>query len=377
MNGAVAQLRIVQGVGQLPAAAWQELVAGRPSLRLEVLTAIEHTASRPLKLQFFLMEDGRGLAAAGICEVIASNATHNAVDALLFGRAAGAASKAGISTQPALVFETPLRRQTPVILRPDSTAQQRHVLATLLDAIEEYAAGHRLGIVFLGALAEDEALCDELRRRHYLVSETDSTATMEVAWADFDGYVEHLKGSSRKAAQNARTERNRNQRNGVAIKRVELTAADLNELYVLTRDHYRYKNDRDPYYGPGFLPLLADNLGEDLLVFEAVRAERRVAMVAIVRWGSVGWMAWVGIELDDRPNDFTYANLLFYEVANWAPAMGIKTLLYGTAAQQAKVKRGCRSIASYLFYRPHGMAQRLIARLFFKLHRAWYRRKNR
>jgi hypothetical protein len=57
------------------------------------------------------------------------------------------------------------------------------------------------------------------------------------------------------------------------------------------------------------------------LIFEAVRNGERVAMLEIVRSGAVGWVAWFGIELRDRPNDFTYANIMFYHPADWAPAM--------------------------------------------------------
>jgi hypothetical protein len=57
MSVSFEHVRIAQGVEQLPESEWQNLVYGRPALRLEVLGAIARNATRPLPLQFFLLED--------------------------------------------------------------------------------------------------------------------------------------------------------------------------------------------------------------------------------------------------------------------------------------------------------------------------------
>jgi hypothetical protein len=145
----------------------------------------------------------------------------------------------------------------------------------------------------------------------------------------------------------------------------------------IIRDHYPYKNGREPRYGPEFLPLLVASIGDDLLIFEAVRDGKRVAALAAVRSGSVGWVAMIGLELRDRPNDFTYANLLVYHTATWAPALGLKTLLYGTGVQRFKLKRGCRLLACHLYYRPGRPIGRIIATPYLRIHQIWSRRKHR
>jgi predicted N-acyltransferase len=370
-------LRIVQDVEQLPAAEWQSLVLGHPALHLEVLRAATIAASRPLPVLIFLLEDERGLAAAAICEPIAVSAAHNMLDALLFGQAERLFRRLRVSTQPLLLFKCPLARQAPIVLRPGERAQQIRDISSLLDGIEEYAASHNLGIAFIGFTAEDELLGSALRSRRYLDSEIDSTARLEIEWRDFDGYVDHLRTRSRNAAKIARNERNRNRKNGVCIQRVRPGAAEAQALYTLMYEHYRDKNGRDLPYGPAFLPLLMAALGEDLLVFEARREGRVVGTVFVVRSGPVGWVVSVGIELLDRPNDFTYANLLFYHAADWAPALGIKFLLYGTAVQKAKLSRGCRLIACRLFYRPRRRFTRLFVWPYMLIHQARFRWKNR
>jgi predicted N-acyltransferase len=377
MSDGFEHMRIAQGVEQLPELEWQNLVYGRPALRLEVLRAIACHATRPLPLQIFLLEDQGRLAAAAICEPVAAGSAHNPLDALLFGRTAGFFRGLRVSTQPVLVFQTPLMRDSPVVVRSADAAVQRRLLDRLLDCIEGYAAALKVGIAFVGVTPEDEPLWDSLRIRQYLGSEFASTARLEVEWSDFDSYVNHLRQRSRNAAHNARKERNRNRLCAVDIRQVRCTDADAQALYRITRDHYRHKNGRDPLYGPQFLPQLSKALADDLLIFEAVRNGERVAMLAVVRSGAVGWVAWIGIELGDRPNDFTYANIMFYHPADWAPAMGLKTLLYGTGVQQAKAKRGCRLLACHQFYRPHGKLSRMVAGPYLTIHQAWYRRKGR
>lgn len=371
------QVRIAHGVEQLPEAEWQSLVVGHPALRFEVLKALASAATRPLRLLFFLLEDHQGIAAAAVCELVATSAAHNLLDALLFGRVAGLTRRLGVSSGPALLFRTPLGRKASVVLRPAHRMEQGRVLSSLLDGIEAHASRLDLGIAFIGVTCEEELLQSALRARRYLDSELDSTANMDIQWTDFDGYVLYLRRHSKKAAQTARTERNRNRRSGVSIGQLRPNAADAQALYEFTRDHHRHKNGNDPPYGPEFLPLLSKLLGDDLLVFEAVRAGERVAMLAVIRSGSVGWVAWVGMGLRDRPNDFTYANLVYYCAADWAPALGLKTLLYGTAVQQAKLKRGCRLLGCRLFYRPHRGIVRPVAKAYLSVHQMWSRKKSR
>ncbi len=372
------RLRIADCVAQLPESDWQNLVRGRPALRLEVLEAITSAATRPLSLQIFLLEDeAPGLAAAAICEPVIAPEAHSPLDALLFGRATRLARVLRVPTRPTLLFKTPLGSASAVALRPGSPAERRRLLHRLLNGIEEHAAQCKLGVAFIGIPADDELLTGTLRERGYLETEINSTTRLEIEWSDFDGYIEHLRRRSKHAAQNARTERSRNRSSGVCIRQVQNQVVDAHAMYRLFREHYRHKNGREPLEGPQFLPQLREALGEDLLVFEAVRGGQLVAMLGVVRSGSVGWLSWLGFDLRNRRNDFTWANLCFYHLADSAAALGLKTLLHGNSALDAKRRRGCRVIASRLFYRPAQRFVRVAARPYFSLHRAWYRWKLR
>lgn|GEM_PF-5269713 len=369
------QLRIEEDVERLPADDWQQLTCGRPALRLEVLKAIAATASSALSLRIFMLVDPTGIAAAAVCECVSAQDSFSTLDGLLYGRAQRLAAALGASTRPTLLFCTPVGTECAVMLRPTDPTEQRRILDRLLDEIEAHAAAQKLGIGFIGVFADEELLGNALRARIYLDTEIQPIARLQIEWHDFDGYVKHLQQRSHNAAHNARTERKRNRRSGVSIQQIEGTAANAAALDALVRPHYRHKNGTDLHFGPEFLPLMAELLGDDFLLFEAVRDGHAVGMMGLVRSGSVAWGAWFGIELTDRRNDFTYANLVYYHVAASAAALGIKTVLYGTLALDTKRRRGCQIIRSRLFYRPHQRHARLLARAYFGIHRAWFGRK--
>jgi predicted N-acyltransferase len=299
------------------------------------------------------------------------------LDALLFGRGRALARALGASTGPVLVCKAPLGSQCGVVLRSSAPSEQASWLDRLLTGMEQHAREHHLGIAFGNLIEEEPWLRSALRRRGYLQTHTLPIAQLEVEWSDFEGYLRFLRQSSKNAASSARRERNRNQGTGTLIRQIACTPADAEELHRFVAAHYRHKNGRDPVIGPQFLQQLQQRLGRDLLVFEAVRDGVRTAMLGVLRSDTVGWVAWIGVAQRERPNDFTYANLAFYSLVEAAHSLGIRTLLYGNSALQAKQRRGCRVLASHLCYRPHSVTSRLLARPYMALHRSWYRRKFR
>jgi predicted N-acyltransferase len=376
MSTAKQSVRLARTLEELPGDDWQRLVDGRPALRLELLRAVALHASRPICLQAFLLEDRNGLAAAGLCEFIATSSEHNSLDSLLLGRAAGAARKLRVSTRRVLLFQTPFMRQVPVVARTADRDTQREWLERLVEGIEEHAAVLRAGVAFLGVTSADEPLATVLRARGYLRSALDTTAEMDIAWSDFDSYVAELRRHSKKAAQNARTERTRSHRNGIVIRQIDSSDLNAQRLYRLTREHFRHRNGVEPLYGAGFMPYLARALRDDLLIFEAARDEECLGMLAVVRSGSVGMVTWIGIEEHRVRGDFVYANLSFYHPADWAPPLGLRTLIYGRAAQEAKARRGCRLVPCALFYRPRSSVARWLAAPLLAIHQLRNARRN-
>jgi predicted N-acyltransferase len=370
----MAQTRIIDTMSAVSAPDWQKIAVGQPALRHEVLRALQTNANRAMALRIFLLEDEDGLAAAAIGEHVTAGDSHNPLDTTLFGRARGAARNLRLASAPALVFESALGSAPPILARKGPSRSMN--VERLLSEIERYGARHNLSVAFSGIPASDGELASAFERRRYLSSEVASTAWLEVEWSDFDGYLQFLRRRSRNSAKTVRGERNRNARSGTRIRRLPATAP-LDPIYVLAREHYRRKNRADLLDSPGFLPQLRQDIGEDLLCFAAERDGQRIASVAVVRFGDVGWVSWLGFAEHDRPNDFTYSNLAYYHLAESAAQLGINTLLYGNSVLKAKEMRGCKILINRLYWRPRSSLARTLFRPYMSLHRAWYRRKMR
>jgi predicted N-acyltransferase len=370
----VERVRVEERLERVAQTDWQRLTYGHPALHWQLLQSLAAGYARPYALRLFLLEDGHELVGAATAELITSS-RHNAIDRMLFGRGARLLQRLGLGTQPALLLRTPYGNELALLVRADNEAERRRRLGVLLDGIDAHARAHALGVAVTGVFADDAPLQAALSERGYGYAEINPTTRLSLAWCDFDGYVRHLRARSKNAADTARKERRRNLASGVVIRPLECTRADAEELDALTRAHYRHKNGHDPVYAPAFMPQLAATLGGDFLVFEAVRDGRRVGMLAGVRSGEVAWLAWIGLALADRKNDFTYANLCFYRMMDFTASLGLTTLHYGAIASEAKRRRGCDIIGSRLYYRPYRRLLRWGLPPYLRLHRLWFGRK--
>jgi predicted N-acyltransferase len=372
---AAEQLRIVDDLSTLSSERWNVVTQGEPALRLEVLNSMIEQQTRPLPMKTFLLEDAQGIAAAGICREIVQAADYSLLDGLMFGRLRKLCNAMHLSAKPYLSFHLPLGGAAALCVRAAPAQDQQRWLTALMDGIEGYASERDLGTAFM-RIEEHTSEHAVLRERGYLQTTLLPTTALVIEWQDIDGYVAHLRRASRNAAQTVRSERARARKQGVTIRPVPTDATNVMALYRLARSHYLHKNGAEPAYTSDFFLRLAAALGEDLLIFEAQRNGSRTAMIGLVRSGELAWAAWLGFESIDRPDDFTYFNLAYYALAEYAPTVGIRKLLYGNTAYDAKSRRGCRISPCTLFYRPHSQLMRSVVRPFFKIHRAWHRRKD-
>jgi len=367
-----ARVRVTDRVAEIAKSDWQGLAAGHPSLRHEVLELLSDCLNRPRSLRFFLLEDASGLTAAAVCEVVLEARVPSPLDASLFGRGARLARALGVPTVPLLLFESPLSSTPTVLARAGEDRSGR--LVSLLSAVERYALARGFTVAFANIPARDPELSGAFEHRGYLACEMPAVARLEVKWPDFDGYVQYLRQRSKNAATNARRERQRNERSGTRIRRLP-PGEPATPLYELARAHYLRKNHRELPDAPTLLPRLQQSIGEDLICFVAERDGRRTASVAVVRFGGSGWVYWLGFADAQRPNDFTYPNLLYYQLAGESGRLGIDTLFYGTDVLRAKLLRGCSIDAHRLFLKPRSASARLLLRPYLALLDRWRRRR--
>ncbi len=368
------RFRIVDDLNALSAAHWKAVTRSEPALRMEVLRSLGQQVSRPLHMRAFVLEDAEGLAAAALFREILPSTDYSPLDSLLFGRARRFCSELRVDLRPYLSFNLPLGGAAAISVREAPAEEEHRRLDALLDGIESYAAQCKFGIGFMRVERESAANI-ALRDRGYLETDTLPTTILSVEWPDLDGYVEHLRRSSINAADTVRQERGRARKQGIVIRRIPASEASAVDLYRLAYSHYRQKNGSEPAYTADFFARLAQELGEDFVLFEARRNDIRTALLGVVRSADLAWVSWVGFEAVNRPRDFTYFNLVYYALAEYAPSAGIRKLLYGNGAYEAKLRRGCQLRECSVFYRPHSAAVRAGACPFFVVHRAWQRRK--
>jgi len=246
----------------------------------------------------------------------------------------------------------------------------------LLNDIEMRARRQGCGIAFSDLTPEaDGPLASALQARGYLATHGLPMSQLLVEWDDLDGYIAHLAGRSPRAARTVRYELRHNRQSGIEIRQLPTELKYAQMLDSWSRNHCQRKNGIELPYDANVLARLVAESPEDLLIFEAHRAGERLGMLGVVRCEEVGWAAWIGLLDQEGRGAFTYFNLVFYHLAAHAASLGIRRLLYGTLAYEAKRIRGCEILPGTTYYRPCTRPMRMISRPFMRSHRAWIRRK--
>ena len=256
-----------------------------------------------------------------------------------------------------------------------SEPERRAALGRLLDGLESLARRTRKGLLFPAVPTQEQPLHDMLCERGYLHGMAPSGTLLPIEWRSFEEYCATLTRRSRHLGGILRSERRRGREGGVVIRRVTPTAELGDAMYRLATEHYRYKNDEDLSFSVGYLMRLLPRLGDNVLVFEAERNGKRCAMVGVVISGTVGWVTFLGVDVADRPNDFTYFNIVYYTLADHAAAHGLTAVLLGNGAYDSKLRRGCQLVPMQFFCRPASLWRRGLLSMFFVLHRLWVARK--
>jgi predicted N-acyltransferase len=336
-------------------------------LRLDVLQ--EFAAERSDGVLLFLLSDEQGIVCAAVAEPRPSASVVRPVESLLYGRAQPLTDRLGLRGEPYLRVGAPWGQDSGVMLRRG--VEGAMILGRFVDALENWTRDAGMGLVFHAVHEDEKALSGLLRERHYLRTKRPSGTLLPVRWRSFEEYRAAMTKRSSRVGETLRAERRRNRDGGVVIRRTAPSAAQARALHGFADHHFRYKNDSDLPYGDGFLERLLPRLQDDVLLLEAVRDGQCCAMLAVVKSGDTGWAAFFGLDTRDRPNDFTYFNIVFYALADYAADFGLRQVLMGNGAYAAKQRRGCELRPAQLFYRPRTALRRQLLRPVFALHRHW------
>ena len=317
--------RLAPGVAQVEAAAWDALAAGDPFLSHAFLAALEDSGS---------VGQGTGWSPAPIlvddegCLVAAAPAylkSHSQGEYVFDHGWADAWQRAGGAYYPKLQVAVPF---TPVpgprLL--GSRPQQ------LLAAAEAVTVQNGLSSAHVTFLEESEA--DACAQRGWLIRHGIQYHWQNRGYADFADFLAALRSPKRKAIRKERAAA----RDGLefrTLRGAEIGPAEWDSMWAFYQDTGSRKWGR-PYLTRGFFELIAERMGDRLLLFLADRDGLPIAgALNLVGPDTLYGRYWGTI--DEVP--FLHFELCYYQAIEWAIAHGLSSVQAGAQGEH-KLARG-------------------------------------
>ena len=358
--------------------AWDAATGSTVSMERGLLGALEQIDALDLPHRYFLGGDGgRSAAASGcICRTLAAL---RPFDSLVFGRAGDAIRVLGGSLGPLLQIGPGLGYDTTLqsIAEDADDERRRAALHELCAAIEAEAGREALSVCISRVVADESPLASVLTARGYAWTWERPTARLPVEWQDADGYVARLGAQNRKAAQNVRREIEKFRAAGAQLQRLNDPAGHAARIDALLHAHEQRKNADRLGYRDAFIAVLAAAMPGRLRIYLATKDGLTTGAAILLRRGSRGSMALIGMDPEREARDFSYFNTCYYGPAADAPQLGLQRIDFGPGLLPAKQRRGCRVAFPRLYYLDGRRLRRPWSRLALAAHRRWFERKFR
>lgn len=266
--------RVVTSALKVPAAQWNDLLAGRhaasPFMRHEYLAALERSGSATPATgwtpRFITLWRGDQLQAA--CPLYLKD--HSYGEYVFDWAWANAYEQHGLAYYPKAVVAVPF---TPVpgarLLARDQAARQ-----ALLEAVIAWCRGEKLSSLHLLFAGDEDAAAgaaSDLRLRHTVQFHWTSQQ-----WSDFDAFLASLAHDKRKKI---RQERRKVAEAGVTFRALEgrgIGPVDWDFFYRCYERTY-YEHGNAPYLTRDFFRRMASDMPDSWLLFVAERAGKRIA----------------------------------------------------------------------------------------------------
>ncbi|MEM2143747.1 MAG: GNAT family N-acetyltransferase [Candidatus Jordarchaeaceae archaeon] len=179
-----------------------------------------------------------------------------------------------------------------------------------------------------------------------------NTLYLPVNWYSFDEYLASFKCSVRR---NIRREIMKFNQSGLKLEEdadIIGLSERLSVLYAKTFG--KYNRDKTSPYGPSFFSCLGKFCRDKIKLFTAKSGSETVAFCLCLRHRDVADAYMFGSDYNFRTNtDFAYFNLAYYEPIKWAIRDGIGKIFYRLAAEDVKLKLGCKPEKTITFVKCH------------------------
>jgi predicted N-acyltransferase len=366
----------VDSLREVDATRWDELAGANVLASYGWLRATEDGVVAQLMPGYVLLHLDGALAGAAVCYLCPPDNHHFAPDGFLFGRFRHLAVRLNLTRQPVLVCCPYHCYGTHLMVDPRLQGTLRsEALGQLLRGVEALARAARVPTWLPRVQNDEEEIVTRLAERGFHRTHMFSATYIDIEWDSFAGYLAHVRGVSKKAAQNVRTEISRNERAGVVIAEIHDVRSHAAALHALANQHHLRHNRWPVPYSPEFFPRLKENLGGDFVVYGAFKNDALVGFSAMLQRGGVAHVLFVGVDHERTPGEFTYFNVAFYRPIADAIASGFKRVCFGMALQQVKRRRGARTVPLYLYYKGATPVRHVAMKPWLALHAAWMNRK--
>jgi predicted N-acyltransferase len=373
-----SNVRSVASIGEIDPEAWDALVPDNPLCTHGWLRTVEETAKIALE-PTYLLAYARGsseLRGASVSYMLRPNEFVLTIDDLMFGRFGRLPATVGLTFLPSVICRPLASHGAHVFTDPsasrEAAAADRRVL---LDALESIASSRGVGLGFSCVTEHESELLELLAERGYLRARQFPISFLDVQWGSFAGYLDHLKGISRRTARNIRNEINRARKAGIVVKRLHDAGPFEERLSELAEAQWRLRAGRPFAFGGGFFSSVTRNLGDGARVYGAFKNDDLVGFSLMVERGGVAYVPMIGIDPDRPSTDPTYFVLGYDQPIMDAIESGLTRIHFGEALYELKRRRGCRTLQTRLCYRASTRVGNVVARSWFAFHSQWMRLK--
>jgi predicted N-acyltransferase len=372
----VRSTEVVDSITKVGVQEWDRLIGDNVVVSHGWLRTLEETYIVDPSPRYVLLREEGTLVGATLGYLFRPTDNVQTLDDIMFGRLKSAVSKLSCSFLPALVC-SPIRGHGSQLLVDESLDVQKRTALTeeLLDALEGMARSESLPLSFLNIPQEHLELRKMLRHRGYNEALALPTFYMEVQWRTFEEYVAAVKRVSKNMARNVTKEINRNRRAGVRIEKMDDVKTHRARLHELADEHwFRYNQRRFPY-NPAFFETVREYLGHGAVVYAAFMDSVLIGFMLLLRRDKRAYALELGVDPELGNKNATYFNLDYYAPLSDAIEDGTRWIHVGGGLRDAKIRRGCKRLDLYLYYRSDSKIKNLALRPFFAFYSMWVRRK--
>jgi len=376
--GPTAALRVAiqDSIGDVPPAEWDALAEENVLASHGWLATVERTRLGGLSPRYLTVRDGLRLVGAAVCTPARATDEVETLDHILFGRLRRVAAALGLSFLPALVCGLTRGAGFHPLLCPSLRPEARNrVLDVIIDAVECEAARLQLRPCFGEVRASDGELATGLASRGYAAAVDTPVNVLDIATTSFDDYLRQLDRITRGARKDVRRQLNQNRARGTEIVTLDDPEPAADRLHELMNLNERAHNARHFAFSRDFFPVVKQNLGDDAIVYAAIKGDRITAVSLLLRRGQTGHLPMVGVDHAAAGRDFTFFTVAHHRPVADAIASGIRRLYLGRSLYDLKARRGCRLEETLVFYRPSRRLGALASRRWFAVLSAWNRAK--